>query len=57
MPERIHQPPDQPTPGSWTPVPGRILSEPGTVDQCKADYEAGADVRQTLAAQEARARR
>ena len=46
----------QPTNTGWVPAPGRILSEPGTVDRCRADYEAGADVRQTMAAQETRAR-
>lgn len=51
------QQPDQPGPVPWSPPPGRILSEPTTVEQCRADYEQGADVRQALAAQEARARR
>lgn len=53
MPERTDQPSDQP---SLTPQPNRILAEPATVDTCRADYNAGADVRQTLAAQEARGR-
>lgn len=55
--ERTDQPTDQPSPLPWSPPPGRILSEPGTVETCRADYEAGAHVRQTLAAQEAKARR
>jgi hypothetical protein len=57
MAHRTDQPPEQHTPAPWSAPPGRILSEPGTVDQCRADYEDGAEVRQTLAAQEARARR
>lgn len=57
MVNRTDQPQGQPSPTLWVPVPGRILSEPGTVDQCRADYAAGADVRQTLTAQEAKARR
>ncbi|SDM46999.1 hypothetical protein SAMN04487981_101624 [Streptomyces sp. cf386] len=57
MPERTDQPPEQPSPAPWSPPPGRILSEPATVDTCRADYDAGADVRDTLADQEARARR
>lgn len=40
-----------------TPQPNRILAEPATVENCRTDYNAGADVRQTLAAQEARAHR
>lgn len=40
-----------------TPQPNQILAEPATVDACRADYEAGADVRQTMAVQETRARR
>ncbi|MFI1723908.1 hypothetical protein [Streptomyces sp. NPDC020489] len=39
-----------------TPQANRILAEPATVGACRADYEAGADVRQALAAQEARGR-
>ncbi|MEU6597883.1 hypothetical protein [Streptomyces flaveolus] len=39
-----------------TPRANSILAEPATVDACARDYAAGADVRQTLAAQEARQR-
>ncbi|MFF3511553.1 hypothetical protein [Streptomyces sp. NPDC002573] len=56
MPERTDQPQAQPTPASPALQPSRILAEPATVDTCRADYLAGADVRQTLAAQEARQR-
>lgn len=55
MANRTDQPQGQPTPGALTPQPNRILAQPVTVAQCRADYEAAADVRQTLAAQEARA--
>ena len=51
--ERTDQAPDQPT---LTPQPNRVLAEPATVAACARDYQAAADVRQTLAAQEARAR-
>jgi hypothetical protein len=57
VPERTEQPPDQPSPSPWSPPPGRILSEPGTVETCRVDYDQGAGVRHTLAAQEARTRR
>ena len=56
MQERNGQPADQPTPTQLAPQPNRILAEPATVAQCRADYQAAADIRQTLAAQEARAR-
>jgi hypothetical protein len=52
---RTDQPPEQPSPASLTPQPDQILAEPATVQACQQDYAAGADVRQTLAAQEARA--
>ena len=39
-----------------TPQPNRILAEPATVEACRADYDAAADIRQTLAEQEARQR-
>jgi hypothetical protein len=55
--DRIHQPQAEHTPAPLAPQPNRILAEPATVQACAADYEAGADVRQTLAAQEARAHR
>jgi hypothetical protein len=45
----------QPEP-DLTPQPNRILAEPATTDTCRADYDASTDVRQTLAAQEARGR-
>jgi hypothetical protein len=51
MPERNEQGPDQP---SLTPQPNRILAEPATVDTCRADYDAAADVREVMAQQEAR---
>ncbi|WP_435279146.1 hypothetical protein [Streptomyces sp. 1222.5] len=38
------------------PQPNQILAEPATVESCHSDYEAAADVRQTLAVQEARQR-
>ncbi|MFI2761372.1 hypothetical protein ACH5A3_21260 [Streptomyces echinatus] len=47
-------PPGPPTPAPLAPQPNRVLAEPATVEACRADYVAGADVRQTLAAQEAR---
>lgn len=53
--DRNEHPTVEPTPG--TPRPNRILAEPATVDACRADYKAGADVRQTIARQDARARR
>jgi hypothetical protein len=40
-----------------TPKPNQVLAEPATVDACRADYKAGADVRQTIARQDARTRR
>lgn len=39
-----------------TPQPNPILTEPATVQACQQDYDAGADVRQTMAQQEARQR-
>jgi hypothetical protein len=56
VPDRNGQPAGQPSP-TLAPQPNRILAEPATPAACAADYEAGADVRQTLAAQEARTRR
>lgn len=46
--ERTEQSPDQPSPAPWSPPPGRILSEPGTVETCTADYDNAADVRRRL---------
>lgn len=38
-----HQPePDR------TPQPNRVLAEPATVEACRSDYDAGADVRARL---------
>ncbi|MFE9127069.1 hypothetical protein ACFYOF_16890 [Streptomyces sp. NPDC007148] len=57
MTERTDQPLPQPTPAPLAPRPNPILAEAATVENCAGDYAAGADVRATLAAQEARARR
>ena len=43
----------QPEP-DLTPQPNQIMAEPATVQACQQDYDAAVDVRQTLAAQEAR---
>lgn len=48
---------EQPPEPNLTPRPNPILAEPATVQACQQDYADAADVRQTLAAQEARARR
>lgn len=40
-----------------TPRPNRIVDAPATLMGCALDYNAGADVRATVAKQEARARR
>jgi len=47
------QQPEQP---DRTPRPSQILAEPATVQACNADYAQAVEVRQTLAAQEARQR-
>lgn len=39
-----------------TPRANEILSEPATVAACQRDYQQAAEIRQTLAAQEARQR-
>lgn len=39
-----------------TPRPNQILAEPATPAACARDYEQAADVRQTMAVQEARQR-
>ncbi|MFJ8345072.1 hypothetical protein ACIQ9J_01585 [Streptomyces sp. NPDC094153] len=52
--DRNDQPPQPPSP--QRPQPNRILNEPATVQACQQDYAAGADVRQTMAQQEARQR-
>lgn len=39
-----------------TPQPNQILAQPATIQACRADYQAAADIRATLAAQEARQR-
>ncbi|WP_225811308.1 hypothetical protein [Streptomyces spinosus] len=49
------QPEQQPEPDR-TPRANAILAEPATVDACNREYAEAADVRQTLAAQEARQR-
>lgn len=36
------------------PQPNPIVAEPATVEACRTDYEAAADIRQTMARQEAR---
>jgi hypothetical protein len=54
MPQPTQQPPDQPT---RTPQPNRILAEPATVQACTRDYADAADVRQTMAQQQARGKR
>ncbi|MFE7236111.1 hypothetical protein ACFVAF_36965 [Streptomyces sp. NPDC057596] len=51
MPESTDQ-----QPSLAQPQPNRILAEPATVEACQQDYADGADVRETLAAQEARQR-
>jgi hypothetical protein len=55
MQEPNGQPGQQPSP-ALTPQPNRILAEPATVELCNADWDAGADVRQTMAQQDAKAR-
>lgn len=45
----------QPSP-TLTPQPNRIIAEPATVAACQRDYTQGAEVRATLATQEARQR-
>jgi hypothetical protein len=52
---RTDQPAQQPSP-ALTPQPNQILAEPATVENCRADWDAGADVRQTMAQQDAKAR-
>lgn len=46
MPETTDQPQGQPIPTQ--PQPNQILSQPATVDTCRADYDAAADVRGRL---------
>ncbi|MFJ5967911.1 hypothetical protein [Streptomyces sp. NPDC093060] len=55
MQEVNAQPATEPTP-ALAPQANQILAEPATVAACTRDYEQAADVRQTLAAQEARQR-
>ena len=45
------KPPEQHSPPLQ---PNQILAVPATVQACRADYDAAADVRQTMAQQEAR---
>lgn len=54
MQEVNAQPATEPTPAHLAPQANQILAEPATVENCRADFEQAADVRQTLAAQEAR---
>jgi hypothetical protein len=54
MAHRTDQPPDQPSPALQ---PNQILAVPATVENCRADYDAAADVRQTMAQQDAKDRR
>lgn len=56
MQERTDQPAQQPSP-ALTPQPNQILAVPATIENCRADYQAGADVRQTMAQQDAKAAR
>ncbi|MFC8832332.1 hypothetical protein ACFT8V_03920 [Streptomyces griseoincarnatus] len=55
MDHRTDQPTLEPTPR--TPRPNQILAEPATPQACAADYKAAADIRQTIARQDARTRR
>lgn len=43
----------QPKP-DLTPQPNQILAVPATVENCRADYDDGSDVRQVIAQQDAR---
>jgi hypothetical protein len=54
MQEPNGQPGQQPSPRA--PQPNQILATPATVEQCRSDYEQAADVRQTMAQQDAKAR-
>lgn len=45
----------QPEP-DLTPQPSRVATEPATVDACPQDYADAADVRRTMAQQDARNR-
>jgi hypothetical protein len=54
VPNGTDKPPEQHSPTA--PRPNRILAEPATVEACQQDYAGAADVRQTLAVQEARQR-
>ncbi|WP_326780412.1 hypothetical protein OG481_09710 [Streptomyces longwoodensis] len=55
--ERTDQPAQQPRPGPGSPPPGRILSEPATVEACRTDYDEAEDVRTRMHAQAALNRR
>ncbi|MEU9670374.1 hypothetical protein AB0E25_33335 [Streptomyces bobili] len=52
MTQGTDNPPDQHSPAA--PRPNQILAQPATVAACQQDYADAVDVRQTLAAQEAR---
>jgi hypothetical protein len=54
MAERTDQQPKQPSLAQLQ--PNGILSQPATVQACQQDYAAAADVRRTMARQEARRR-
>ncbi|MFE2311644.1 hypothetical protein ACFXC8_00335 [Streptomyces sp. NPDC059441] len=55
MQEPNGQPSAQPSPRA--PQPNQILAVPATVALCNSDYNAAADVRQTMAQQDAKAAR
>ncbi|WP_164662366.1 hypothetical protein [Streptomyces sp. S1D4-20] len=52
--EPTSQADQQPSP-ALTPQPNQILAVPATVENCRTDYQASADVRQTMAQQDAKA--
>lgn len=54
MQEPTSQADQQPSP-ALTPQPNQILAVPATVENCRTDYQASADVRQTMAQQDAKA--
>jgi hypothetical protein len=56
MQEPTSQPSTQPSP-ALTPQPNQILAVPATVENCRSDYEQAADVRETMAQQDAKAAR
>lgn len=48
MADRIDPQAQQPSPASLAPQPNQILATPDSVEQCQAEYAAGADVRGRL---------